>query len=72
MQRDGCKRLILFAHLHVLFCFERLVQPFGEAAALHNAAGEFIDDLDFAVHHNIVLVAMEQELSAQRLLQMIC
>ena len=72
LQRDGGKRLILFAHLDVLFCFERLVQAFGETAAFHNAAGEFIDDLDFAIYHNIVLVAMEQELGTQRLLQMIC
>ena len=72
MQRDGGKRLVLFTHLNVLFCLERLVQAFGETAAFHNAAGEFIDDLDFAVHHNIIFVAMEQELGAQRLLQMVC
>jgi hypothetical protein len=36
------------------------VQAVGPAPARHQAAGEFVDDDDFAVLHDVVLVAVEQ------------
>ena len=71
LQRDGGKRLVLLAHLHVLFGLERLVQALGVAATLHDAARELVDDLHLAVNDHVVDVAMEQELRLQRLLQVI-
>ena len=71
LQRDGGERLVLLAHEHALFRLERLVQALGVAAALHDAAGELVDDLHLAVHHDVVHVAMEQELRLQRLLQVV-
>jgi hypothetical protein len=37
-----------------------LVQTFGQAAALHHAAGELVDQHHFAVLDDVVLVALEQ------------
>ena len=47
--------------------FERLVQAFRIAAARHHAAGEFVDDDDFAVADDVVLVPLEELVGAQRL-----
>ena len=71
LQRDGGKRLVLFLHLHVLFRLDGLVQALGPAAALHDAAGELVDDLHFAVRDDVVDVAVEQVLRLQRLLQVV-
>ena len=71
LQRDGGKRLVLLAHLNVLFGLERLMQALGVAAALHDTARELVDDLHLAVDDNVIDVAMEQELRLERLLQVI-
>ncbi len=71
LQRDGGQRLVLLAHEHALLGLERLVQALGVAAALHDAAGELVDDLHLAVHHDVVHVAVEQELRLERLLQVV-
>ena len=52
----------------MLFGFERLMQAFRIAPARHHAAGELVDDDDFAVAHDVVLVALEQLVGAQRLI----
>ena len=54
----------------MLLGLERLVQPFGIAPARHHAAGEFVDDHDFAVADDVILVALEQLVGAQRLIDM--
>ena len=51
----------------MLLGLERLVQAFRIAPARHHAAGEFVDDDDLAVAHDVVLVALEQLVRAQRL-----
>ena len=52
----------------MLLGLERLVQPFRIAPARHHAAGELVDDDDLAVAHDVVLVALEQLVRAQRLI----
>ena len=47
------------------------MQALGVATALHDAAGELVDDLHLAVHHDVVHVAVEQELGLERLLQVV-
>ena len=54
--------------LDVLLGLERLVQPFGIAAALHHAAGELVDDDHLVVLDDVVAVALEQRVGAERLL----
>jgi hypothetical protein len=55
----------------VFLGFERLVQAFRIAAARHHAAGEFVDDHDLAVADDVVLVALEQLVGAQRLVDVV-
>ena len=51
----------------MLLGFQRLMQSFRVTAARHHAAGEFVDDDDFAIAHNVILVALEQFMRAQSL-----
>ena len=46
------------------------MQAVGIAAAFHHAAGEFVDDDDLVVLDDIVLVALEQRVRLQRLVDM--
>ena len=55
----------------MLLGFQRLVQAFGIAAALHHAAGELVDDDDLVVADDVVLVALEQRVRAQRLVDVV-
>ena len=71
LQGDGGQRLVLLADQHALFGLDGLMQALGVATALHDAAGELIDDLDLAVGHHVLLVAVEHVLGFERLLQMV-
>ena len=51
----------------LLLGFQRLVQAVGIAAAFHHAAGEFVDDDDLVVLDDVILVALEQLVRLQRL-----
>ena len=62
-RRDG---LVLRAHLHAFLRFDRLVQAVGPAPARHGAAGEFVDDDDFAAAHDVFDVALVDRMRAQR------
>ena len=46
------------------------MQAIGPAATVHHAAGELIDDDDLAVLHDIVRVALEHQMRAHRVLDM--
>ena len=52
----------------MLLGFERLMQAFRIAPARHHAAGELVDDDDLVVADDVVLVALEQLVRAQRLI----
>ena len=71
LESDGGERLVLLANDHAFLGLDGLVQALGVAPALHNAAGELIDNLDLAVDNNILLVAVEHVLRLQRLLKMV-
>ncbi len=43
-------------------------KPVGPAAALHQAAGKVVDDDDFAVLHDVMMVALVQRVRFQCLL----
>ena len=57
--------------LDLLLGLQRLVQAVGIAAALHHAAGELVDDDHLAVLDDVVLVALEQLVGAQRLVEVV-
>ena len=70
LQGDGGQRLVL-ADQHAFLGLDGLVQALGVAAALHDAAGELVDDLDLAVGDHVLLVAMEHVLGLEGLLQVV-
>ena len=71
LERDRCERLVFALDRHAFLRLDRLVQAVGPASARHQAPGEFIDDDHLAVLHDVMLVAVEQRMRAQRRVQMV-
>ena len=71
LEGDRGERLVLGLDRLVLLGLQRLVQPLRIAPARHHAAGELVDDDDLAVAHDVVLVALEQLVRAQRLVDVV-
>ena len=71
LEGDGGERLVLRLDRHMLLGLERLVQAFGVAAALHHAAGELVDDDHLVVLDDVIAVALEQLMRAERLLHVV-
>ena len=69
LQRDGGQGLVLRLDLHALLGLDRLVQALVVAAAGEHAPGELVDDEHLAVRDDVVLVALEQFLDLQRVVQ---
>ena len=66
LEGDRGQSLVLVLDLHALFGLNGLVQTIGPAAALHRTASVLIDDDNFAIFDNVVNVAGEQRMGAQR------
>ena len=58
LEGDGGEGLVLLADGYALLCLYRLVEAVGPAAAWHQAAGELVDDDDFAFFDDILDVAL--------------
>ena len=71
LEGDRREGLVLLLDLHPLLRLDRLVESFGPAPALEDAAGELVDDLHLAALHDVVDVLLEQLLGAQRGLQLV-
>ncbi len=71
LEGDGGERLVLGLDAHMLLGLERLMQSFGIAPALHHAPGELVDDDHLVVLDDVVAVALEQGVGAQRLLHVV-
>ncbi len=71
LEGDRGECLVLGLDLHLLLGFECLVLPFGVAAARHHATGKLVDDDDLAVSHDIVLVAREQFVGLERVVDVV-
>ena len=71
LKGDRGERLVFHLDLGPLLGFERLVQPVGVAPALHHAAGELVDDDDLVVLDDVVGVAGEQLVGAERLVDVV-
>ena len=56
LERDRCPGVVLVLNLDPLFGLDGLVKAVGPASAIHDAAGELVDDLHLAVGHQVVLV----------------
>ncbi len=58
LEGDGGEGLVLFADLDAFLGFDGLVGAVGPATAGHEAAGELVDDDDFAVLDDVLDVAL--------------
>src|SRR5581483_2011025 len=71
LERDRRQRDVLLLDLHALLRLDGLVQALAPAAALHDAAGELVDDLHLAVLNDVVDVAVEERLRLDGLDQVV-
>ncbi len=71
LEGDGGERLVFALDLHVFLGFNGLVQPVAPAASGHEAAGELIDDDHLSVIDHVILVAVIEDVRAQRLLHVV-
>ena len=71
LERDRGEGLVLVLDGDAFLCFQRLVQTFGKPPSFHHAAGEFVDDDDLVILDDVIGVALEQGMGAQRLLYVV-
>ena len=71
LERDRRERDVLLLDPDALLRLDRLVQALRPAAALHDPAGELVDDLHLAVLDDVVDVALVERLRLQRLVQVV-
>ena len=71
LEGDSCQSLVFFTYLNILFCLNCLVKTLRITTAFHDTTSKLINNLNFAVNDNVLLVTMEHILSLQRLLKMI-
>ena len=71
LERDRGERDVLFLDRDALLRLDGLVEAVRPAAPLHDPAGELVHDLDLAVHHDVVVVAVVERLGLERLDQVV-
>ena len=69
LQGDGGQGLVLVLDLHALFGLDGLVHALVVATARQDAAGEGVNDEDFALADDVVLVALEEFLRLDGVVQ---
>ena len=69
LQCDGGECLCGSLHFHMLLGFYGLMESVAPTAAFHDTSRLFIDNLHFAVHHNILVVLVEHGVCLEQLLQ---
>ena len=68
---DRRDRLVLLLDRDALLGLDGLVEPLRPAAALEDAAGELVDDLDLVVDHLVLDAALVERLGLERLDQVV-
>ena len=71
LEGDGCHRLVLSLDSNSFLGLHRLVQTIAPAAPRHQPPGKLIDDDDFALLHDIVLVTVIQMVGTQRCIEVV-
>ena len=71
LEGDGGQRLVFRLDLHLFLGFESLVLTFGITTARHHATGKFVNDDDFVVADDVVLVAGEELVGLQRIVDVV-
>ncbi len=67
LKRDSCKRLILPAYLYTFFGFNRLVKTVRVPSPKHKSPGEFVNNDNFSVFHDVMNVPLEKMVGFERL-----
>ena len=60
LQSDGGQRLVLPKNLHAFLGFNRLVHSFAITTSGQHATRVLINDQDFAIHNDVILVELEE------------
>src|SRR5262249_36816847 len=60
LERDRRQRLILASNLDAFLGFDRLMDAVRVAAAVHQPSRKFVDDDDFAVFDDVMLIGVEE------------
>ena len=71
LEGNRSESLVFLLNLNAFFSFDGLMQTIGPAASFHQAAGEFVNDDDFAVLNDIVLIFNEQCVGAKCCIQVV-
>jgi hypothetical protein len=71
LEGDRRHRLVFGLDLDPFLGLDRLVQAVRPAAPVHHAAGELVDDDDLLVLDDVVGVALEHDVRAQRLVEVV-
>ena len=71
LEGDRCERFALSLDVHVLLGLNGLMQAFAVTAAQHQTAGEFVDDDDLAVFHDVVDVALHNAVRLDGLIDVV-
>ena len=69
LERNGCQRLVLVFNLHPFLGLNCLVHALVIATACQHTTGELIDNEDLTITNNVILVAGEQLLGLQGIVQ---
>ena len=65
------KSLVFLLNFNAFFGFNGLMQTVGPTASFHQTTGEFVNDNDFAVLNDIVLVFDKERMSTERCIQIV-
>ena len=71
LECDRSQGLVFSLDVHTFLGLYCLVQAIAPATARHEAAGEFVHDHDFAVLHNVVLIAVIKVVGTQGCVQVV-
>ena len=63
-----CEGHVLWLNLTALLGLDRLMQPLGQTPTGHHPAGEFVNQNDVAIAHDVILVLLEKLVRAQPLI----
>ncbi len=62
LECNGRLSLVFVSDNNLFFCFDCLMQPVGISSSDHQSAGEFVNDYNFVILHDIVVVALKDKM----------
>ena len=71
LEGDPRQRDVLALDPHALLRLDRLVQALAVAPTGHQPAGELVDDDDLALLDDVLVVAVEEELGLERVVEVV-